>query len=144
MRRHARVRIDYQPSADKTVVRGDRDALRQLLVNLVVNAVEAANRPESEPEVQVELQQLEDGQVRLTVRDNGPGPDAEVVDRLFQPFVSEKPDGTGLGLSITRHLAQLIGGDIEIQSEEGIGSTFTVDFPARYSVSEVSSSTAKS
>lgn len=128
MCQHARVKIDYQPPGSPLTVRGDRDALRQLLVNLVVNAVEAANRPDAQPQVGVELASVDNNKLRLTVRDNGPGPQAEVAERLFQPFVSEKPDGTGLGLAVSKQVAEEHAGSIRWQREQDM-TCFIVELP---------------
>lgn len=77
-------------------------------------------------------------QMFITVRDNGIGMSSEQMSRLFQPFVQADPSitqqygGTGLGLTITRRFAQLLGGDVSVESKLGEGSTFTVHVPVNF------------
>lgn len=108
---------------------GDMARLRQILINLVGNAVKFTRAGEVEITATIEgdapAQQL-----HLTVRDTGIGIPADHMDRLFQPFSQVDPspvrrfDGAGLGLVISRRLAQLMGGDIWVESVVGRGSTF--------------------
>ena len=116
--------------------------LRQVLLNLLGNAVKFT-RATASGSAQVVLRAepcaLDDGSagVRLEVQDNGIGMDANVVAKLFQPFVqadgstARKFGGTGLGLSITQRLVELMGGRITVNSALGIGSTFAVALPLR-------------
>jgi len=89
------------------------------------------------------------GGVRLVVADTGIGLSAEEVGRLFQEFVRIKNDrtrgipGTGLGLSIVKKLAQLYGGDVEVASQPGVGSTFTVSLPATKSAARLPATNAQ-
>ena len=72
-----------------------------------------------------------DGNLVVTVRDNGTGIEPEVCERLFDPFFTTKEagKGTGLGLSISRQIARSHGGDLEVESSPGEGSTFTLRLP---------------
>src|SRR5262249_2572979 len=80
----------------------------------------------------------------FTVRDTGIGMSSEQQARLFQPFIQADPSitqqfgGTGLGLTITRRLAQLLGGDVSVESTLGEGSTFTLTIPADYEAAKAS------
>ena len=86
----------------------DREQLRQLLVNLLLNAVDAAG---DAGWVELSIANDDkDGLLRIGVADSGPGPPPEVQARLFEPFVTGKPDGIGLGLAAARYIAQLHGG----------------------------------
>jgi len=71
--------------------------------------------------------------VQVEVTDTGTGIAAEHLDRIFEPFFTTKPEvsGTGLGLSVSLGIVQSHGGTIEVQSELGRGSTFTVKLPAK-------------
>lgn len=101
----------------------DAEKMKQVVINLVRNAIEAM--PEGGV-VTVE-NGIVDGQVRLVVRDTGPGlPDGLDV---FQLFVTTKPKGTGLGLSIVQQIVLQHGGDVTAASEPGRGATFTITLP---------------
>jgi len=71
-----------------------------------------------------------DGSVTVEVADTGPGITAEERERIFRPFWSRDGGGTGLGLAIARELAVALGGNIELKSEPGAGSTFRLVLPA--------------
>lgn len=112
-------------------VRTDPDLLRQVLLNLMSNAVKY-NRPGGD--VTVAGRVTEAGDLRLHVRDTGPGIPADKQDELFTPFnrlgrEAGEIEGTGIGLTITRRLAEALGGTIGLNSEEGRGSDFWIDLP---------------
>ena len=115
---------------------GDSRKLRQLLINLLSNAVKFT--PSGGVTLKVSICQHEadssDRQVRLCfeVSDTGKGIAPEEIDRLFDPFVQtssgiQSEGGTGLGLAISRQFVELMGGDIQVNSSLGEGSTFTFD-----------------
>jgi len=108
-------------------VMADRDQLTQLLTNLIKNGLEAAGAVREDAAVEVELSRAE-SDVRLTVSDNGPGVDEAVVDRLFEPYVTTKPEGTGLGLAICQTIAHEHGGEIGCHSSNA-GAVFEVLLP---------------
>ena len=124
------IRLSAPP--EPVAVYGDRPRLEQALLNLVSNAQKF-----SPPGAEIGLATVSDGEhVRWTVTDCGPGiPDADRV-RLFERFFvgrgdrGERRGGTGLGLPIAKAIAQAHGGDIEVQSEVGAGSEFTLVVPA--------------
>jgi two-component system, OmpR family, phosphate regulon sensor histidine kinase PhoR len=126
-----RITITHQVS-NGLAARGDAKALEQVLVNLLDNAVKYTPEGGS-----VELTgRYEAGRVELSVRDTGLGIEAKHLPRLFERFYrvdrgrSREMGGTGLGLSIVRHLASAMGGDVRVQSQLGLGSTFTVTLAA--------------
>ncbi|GHA12172.1 hybrid sensor histidine kinase/response regulator [Oceanisphaera arctica] len=116
-------------------LRGDSLRLGQVLVNLVNNAVKFTERGE----VVLTVSVCADPEPRLCfeVSDTGIGIMPDQLDRLFSSFTqvdastTRKYGGSGLGLSISRHLVQLMGGTIEVTSQPGRGSTFTVSLPLR-------------
>ncbi len=101
--------------------------LLQIVSNLLVNAVKYVPTGRR-PEVEIWTEESE-GRVLLCVKDNGRGIGAAHAEAVFKPFVrlgDDRTTGAGLGLSITRDAVQELGGNIRLQSEEGIGSVFTV------------------
>jgi len=109
----------------------DESKLSQILRNLISNAVKFTERGE----IEVTATATDDGRIAIAVRDTGIGIPAEHVKSLFQEFVQitnplqTKAKGTGLGLSLSQQLAVLLGGGIDVASEFGHGSTFTVTIP---------------
>ncbi|MDO8932624.1 MAG: ATP-binding protein, partial [Rhodocyclaceae bacterium] len=117
-------------------VRGDPQRLRQIVINLANNAIKFSSgegRP-GRVAVRAVLAARQAGRVvvELSISDNGIGMDAATQARLFSPFTqadastTRRFGGTGLGLSIARNLAELMGGDIRVDSAPGQGSTFSV------------------
>jgi PAS domain S-box-containing protein len=115
------------------VVRGHRQKLTQVFVNLLTNAAQAVPLG---GKIEVLTAQA-DGMVEARVKDDGPGMPAEVRARLFEPFFSTKPEGegSGLGLSIVRGIVEAGEGTIEVETAEGRGTTFTVRLPAAHQAS---------
>ncbi len=111
-------------------VKLDRLRLKQVMLNLVSNAMKFTERGE----VVVNAYQQND-MLRIDVVDTGIGIPSSAQDKIFEEFtqadgsVARKFGGTGLGLSISRKLVMLMGGNLSLTSEEGVGSTFTVAFP---------------
>jgi len=72
------------------------------------------------------------GRIRLSVRDTGAGISADLIDKIFDPFFTTKPvgEGTGLGLTICHRIVEEHGGAIDVESEPGKGTTFTIRLPS--------------
>ncbi|MFT4562882.1 MAG: signal transduction histidine kinase/CheY-like chemotaxis protein [Gammaproteobacteria bacterium] len=121
------------------LVIGDPTRLGQAILNLVSNAVKFTERGEVLLQLRLTNLVRESVEVEISVRDTGPGIDPEIRDLLFAPFrqadesTTRKFGGTGLGLSITKNLVELMGGQIEVDSTPGEGSTFT--FSVRLGIS---------
>ncbi len=122
-----------------TMLRFDPVRVRQCVSNLVSNAVKFTS--EGSVSIRVECRRDSRGNygIRVEVSDTGIGMDEATIDRLFQPFTqgdgsaTRSVGGTGLGLVISRRLANLMGGDVSVQSDAGRGSTFTLTFNAERS-----------
>ncbi len=104
----------------------DADLFKQALLNLLLNAQQAM--PDG-GEITLQAGAEGDG-VTLSVIDTGKGMTPEVAAKVFRPFFSTRPGGTGLGLATTRKIVEAHGGAIEVQSEVGRGSKFTLRLPA--------------
>jgi signal transduction histidine kinase len=107
-------------------VRGARDQVVQVVLNLLLNAAEAMS---GRGTIVVETSQRQ-GEVAIAVQDSGVGMDEKARARLFEPFYTTKPRGTGLGLSISYTLVHAHGGRFQVQSEPGRGTRFVVLLPA--------------
>ncbi len=116
---------------------GDRDRIRQVVINLLKNAVKFTERGFVRLEASVRDRQLDRCILELRIRDSGCGIPAAFLPQLFTAFtqVGDSPGpthGTGLGLAISQRLCRLMGGDIEVESRLGEGSCFTVSLPLAY------------
>lgn len=126
------VHIEQVMSGD-CFIQGHRHRLEQVLVNLVDNAVKF-NRPGGEVRVQCDF--ASGGQVQIAVSDTGIGIPSEELKRVFERFYrvdkarSRPAGGTGLGLPIVKEIVTRMGGTVQVESQLGRGSTFTVAFPA--------------
>src|SRR5581483_2161724 len=120
------VELDLDGAAPR--LRADAGQLSQVLLNLVANARTAMVNG---GKLTVRTQKA-DGQVSLAVADNGRGIDPAIRDRIFEPFFTTKDEwsNVGLGLSVSWRIVDEHGGRIDVQSEVGRGSTFTVWLPA--------------
>lgn len=114
-------------------LRGDPGRLRQILLNLVGNAVKFTERGEVRVSMHLASAEGDDVQLRFQVADTGMGIPAEKIDSIFDSFIqadgstSRRFGGTGLGLSIASGIVRMMGGELEVASEEGSGSTFSFD-----------------
>ncbi|GAB4275455.1 MAG: hypothetical protein Kow0056_05030 [Coriobacteriia bacterium] len=106
-------------------VMADPHQIKQVFVNLVSNAVQAM----AGGGTLTVTTSLEDAFVKVEFADTGPGMDAEVARKVFDPFFSTKADGTGLGLTIVHRIIDEHDGIIEVASEPGKGAVFTVRLP---------------
>ncbi len=123
---HLEVRTEPVPQ-----ISGDADGLERLVLNLLDNAIKY-NRPEGQVDVHLGR---EDGEILLEVTDTGIGIPAESLPRIFERFYrvdkgrAREEGGTGLGLAIVKHVAQGHGGQVDVESRMGKGTTFRVRLP---------------
>ena len=115
----------------QTYLRADSRIMRQLLINIMGNAAKFSAAGQR---IMIECSADSDG-VRIVIRDNGIGIEPEEIPRLFDPYersrseIARKCAGTGLGLPISRSLIRAHGGDMQIASEHGVGTTVTLTIP---------------
>ena len=113
------------------IVIGSAGQLQQVLMNLLQNAVDAASRPgASHPQLWLTLER-DDAQLRMRLRDNGPGILPEDLSRIFEPFFTTKPvgKGTGLGLSIIYGIVEQHGGGLSTHNRAEGGAEFVLELP---------------
>ena len=122
------IHIEQNYGKDLPDVLGDANQLQQVLLNLFLNA--AAAMPGGG--ILNVTTRGNEGEVVIVVADDGCGILPENLDKIFDPFFTTKPvgQGTGLGLSVSYGIVEQHGGSIEVESEFGTGSTFTIRLPA--------------
>ncbi len=128
------IRIQVEAAPGVPAGMGDATRVRQVLTNLLTNAVKY-NRPEGA--VRVRVDRAGSDTVSVAVSDTGLGMDAAQQARLFQPYdrlgrEGSGIEGTGIGLVISQRLLELMGGTLAVQSQPGVGSTFTFTLPATH------------
>ncbi|MBF0336106.1 MAG: hybrid sensor histidine kinase/response regulator, partial [Alphaproteobacteria bacterium] len=131
-----RLQVDCPPAAGS--MHSDQIRVRQVLFNLLSNAAKFTN----DGVILLGVSREADG-VLFSVRDTGIGMAPEQMRRLFKEFsqadssTTRRYGGTGLGLAISKRFAELLGGDITVESRQGLGSTFTVRLPVAYRSKEL-------
>lgn len=113
---------------DKSQILGNRDKLKQAFLNIIVNAIQAMESVEK-PRLQLTVKR--NGKfIFVTIKDFGMGMSEELKERIFEPFHTTKHKGTGLGLAITHSIIEAHGAQIQVDSELGKGTEFSMQFKA--------------
>jgi signal transduction histidine kinase len=135
-----RIILSHSLGADVPRIFGDSEQMRQVLVNLLFNALQAT--PEGGlVSISTRLARGRGADLgRIEIRDTGCGIARDHLDSIFNPFYTTKAKGTGLGLAITQRIIAEHGGSIAVDSEVGIGTTFTVDLPTTASLGAATTS----
>jgi PAS domain S-box-containing protein len=133
--------VEKEFTAGAVLGKWDEEQLREVFVNLIANAIDASE-PESPVKITTQLLDAGSGprpvggavrargeRVRILIEDYGGGMSEKTRGRLFEPFFTTKKRGTGLGLSIVRQILDLHGGSIEVESEQGKGTKFSIELP---------------
>ncbi|HVK97756.1 MAG TPA: HAMP domain-containing sensor histidine kinase, partial [Flavisolibacter sp.] len=105
----------------------DQSLLEQVLINLIVNAIEAV-KDSKEPRIILSADVNKNNKVIIRLADNGAGMKEEILEKIFIPFFSTKKSGSGIGLSLCKQIMMLHKGNIQVQSVEGKGTVFTLQF----------------
>jgi two-component system, NtrC family, nitrogen regulation sensor histidine kinase NtrY len=106
----------------------DTNLIEQALINLLVNAIEAVKEVEHAKKIQLSAYISPNNKTILKVADNGSGMSEEVLDKIFIPFFSTRKSGSGIGLSLCKQIMMLHKGHIQVQSTEGEGTAFSLQF----------------
>ncbi|HTN21804.1 MAG TPA: two-component regulator propeller domain-containing protein [Pelobium sp.] len=134
--------FEIDPLVPEIIV-GDGFRLRQILLNLISNAIKFTQEGEVFIKTEFEKRLGDKFSVRFEIKDTGAGIPKDKLNRLFKAFsqvdssTTRKYGGTGLGLVISKRLVNLMGGDIGVDSEEGLGTTFYFNIISSYSVSSL-------
>jgi len=105
----------------------DRELIEQVLINLLVNAIEAVKSSEK-PVITLSAEVSKESRQLIKIADNGTGMSPELIDKIFIPFFSTRKTGSGIGLSLCKQIMLLHKGTIRVQSVEGEGSVFAMQF----------------
>ncbi len=117
------MRVNFELDQDSDYVLVDKIQIQQVVLNLVRNAVEAMS-DSPRRELVIASRAAPGKMVDISIADTGPGLAAEIAERLFQPFVTTKPQGMGVGLSICRTIVEAHGGKIWAEPNPGGGTVF--------------------
>lgn len=121
------IRVEAETRADLPAVMADRNQVKQVFFNVIKNAVEAM-QPRGRLRIKA---RTDDDNVYLAFGDSGSGIKQENMVRLFQPYHTTKPGGHGLGLMVVQRIMREHGGQIGIESKEGVGTVVTLQFPRK-------------
>lgn len=131
LKTNAKLRADVVTNVqlpEKAVILGRRDKLKQAFLNIAINAYQAM---ESSPSANFEWSiQYEDKFWKVSLKDSGSGMSESTRRRMFEPFHTTKSKGTGLGLAVTHKILEGHGARVFVESEQGVGTSFTLFFPA--------------
>jgi Signal transduction histidine kinase len=111
---------------DLTIMADDK-LLAQVFINVVKNSIEAFGISQG-GEIMINAGKNPDGRVVLSVQDNGPGMDADTLEKIFVPFFTTKESGSGIGLSLSRQIISIHNGNITCDSTPGMGTTVSMIF----------------
>jgi two-component system NtrC family sensor kinase len=133
---HGDIRVHASLGPDVPPVPVVSDQITQVFLNIIINAIEAMP---SGGDLQLETKLSREGEwVLVCFRDTGQGMSPEQLSNLFEPFYTTKSDGTGLGLAISYGIVERHGGMMEVSSQPGQGTTFTVKLPVHWAGAESS------
>jgi signal transduction histidine kinase len=120
------VEIESSYPEEAIVREVDEDMLYRAFLNIILNAIQAM---EYGGNLLVETSVSDEGQIRVSFSDDGPGMSEEKVAQAFEPFFTDKSKGTGLGLAITKNIVEEHDGEIQIESRVQEGTRFVITFP---------------
>jgi two-component system sensor kinase FixL len=111
-------------------VLGDKIQLQQVILNLVVNAADAINTANADTrKITIQTGKSGEQNIRVSIKDTGPGIDAEQITRIFDPFYTTKTEGVGIGLSIVKTIIEAHGGTVGAENNPDRGAAFWFTLP---------------
>jgi signal transduction histidine kinase len=120
------IHFDFQGVENNTIACMDEDKIQEVILNLSLNSIAAINESGN---ISVQLKKRTPADLEIIVKDDGQGIKEEIRPQIFHPFYTTKSRGTGLGLSICKKIINSHLGSIQVESEEGKGTTFTIHLP---------------
>jgi signal transduction histidine kinase len=121
------IKLETQITPDDLTFEADLELVEQVLINLIQNALEAMDETPN-PNLAIKAGKNDDGQVQISVSDNGPGISTDILERIFLPFYSTKTNKSGIGLSLSQQIMMQHHGRLEVTSEPGMGAKFVLTF----------------
>ncbi len=125
---YAKVQLTLTATPEPLTLYADKNLLTQVMTNLMRNAYQMMDNQPSGT-LSVHAAQLSDNLIRITVSDNGPGIDPTLLNDIFIPFFTTRPEGTGIGLSLARQIIRLHGGNLKAASQPGKQTHFHIHLP---------------
>ena len=125
----ANLTIDSSHISENRLIRGDPNQIKQVFANLLRNAIQAMPKG-GEISVRSAVVNKENHRYcRIWIKDSGEGIQEEIRTRVFDPYFTSKREGTGLGLAIVERIIFDHDGNIWLETQEGVGTTFIIDLP---------------
>ena len=122
------IRFILECESDLPAISADPDLLSQIFLNIILNACQSM---EQGGDIRIVTSTHQDNEIRISISDQGPGIHPEIREKIFQLYYTTKHHGSGLGLSLAYRFVQLHEGVIDVQSEMGKGTTFTIQLPRK-------------
>jgi PAS domain S-box-containing protein len=135
---HNKVKVELNWASNLPIIQGSVDHLKQVFLNLVLNAIDAMSEQGGTLSIASRLEQVKfkldqvQPAVRIEFKDTGAGMSPEVLTRIFEPLFTTKEHGSGFGLFTTYKIIEAHHGQIFVESQTGIGATFTILLPLIY------------
>jgi len=129
------VLIEYVEGSPDQIITVDRDKIRIAILNLLINAIEAVEQGDGKIRISSSINATE---LSLIIEDNGPGIKKEVMERMYEPFNTDKVKGMGLGLTSVQNTIMSHGGEIRVESKSGAGTKFYISIPIGIRETEIS------
>jgi signal transduction histidine kinase len=126
--RKSGIRIEQNLANNLPVIQADPNLIEEMVLNLITNAAEAM-KPMGKNKIIEIASSYENGLIRLTFSDSGPGIPKDVRNKILDPFYTTKSDGTGIGLSISHRIITDHGGLLAISDSKWGGAEFRIEFP---------------